>query len=211
MIRVIHCRRTLLLFVMAMLSSVGVWAQSNLTGVNTRTPTEALHVDGTMRVSEVILNGGPGYYYGYNVVSTNLFNQNALVVADKNGVLGKSYGEIEKFFYMPPILLPLHDYAADAAEKSVGGVYNINLYNHYVKQFTLADATTSVCSPSGNTTTNRLPVRALNELEFFVIYCPPNVFQSISVSETGVLTYRVLPGVSPDQFTYVNVVFKVKS
>lgn len=204
--------KRIFLFGIMVILSVGVWAQSNLTGVNTRTPTEMLHVNGTMRVQSVIPNGSLGYYYGANTIhATSLFAQHAVLVADKNGVLGRSAGAIEKFFYMPPILLPLHNYAAEPAEKTTDGIFRIDLYNHYKKQFSLADPTTSTCSPSGRSTAAVLPVRHVEDLEFFVIYCPPNVFQDISINDAGVLTYSVIPGVSPDQYTYVNVVFKIKS
>lgn len=210
MIRSFGFLRTLLFSLFAIIAG-GVWAQSEMVGVNTRNPTEKLHVNGTMRVQELIPNGQPGYYYqNYTPNTTNNFVQNQLLVADKNGVLGGSVGEIEKFFYMPPILLPLHNYAADPEEKTTDGIFRINLYNHYVKQFTLADGETSKCSPTGNNAANKIPIRPAQDLEFFVIYVTPNIFQNISVDDTGVLTYTVLPGIEPDEFTYVNIVFKMK-
>lgn len=211
MICVSDLKRILLLSSMAFLSCEA-WAQTNLTGVNTRTPTEVLDVNGTMRVQSLIPQGGKGYYYGsYTVHPSATFNQRRLLVADKNGVLGMSVGEIEKFFYMPPILLPLHNYAAEPEEKTTDGIFRINLYNHYKKQFSLEDPTTSTCSPSGKYGSNpKLPVRKVEDLEFFVIYCPPDIFQTISIDDAGVLSYSVIPGISPDQFTYVNIVFKMK-
>lgn len=110
-----------------------------------------------------------------------------------------------KFFYMPPIVLPTD--ASDPAYNSGTQVFTVNLHTAYSNQFGLAfSGTSSTKSPSSST----LPVIANNALEYFVIYYDNAVFQNVTLSDAGVLTYK-LPAVLPyTEKTFMNVVFKLK-
>lgn len=199
----------LLLLGVALMATGVTWAQSYLVGVNTRTPTENLHVNGTFRVGTLPTTGTTQVLYYSSNTPSGTFTENMLLVADANGVLGRSAGAIEFFFYMPPIMLPLHDYAASTDEKSVAGVFSIDLYQHYTKQFGMADATSSACSPSGTTSSGKLPVRPVGRLRFYVTYYDETVFENIQISDQGVLSYKV-KNATPTDRTFVNVIFGVK-
>jgi hypothetical protein len=67
---------------------------------------------------------------------------------------------------------------------------------------------TAIKSPSAGT----LPVLAANTLDYFVTYFDNTVFDpaSITLSDSGILTYKVLSSGTVTEKTYMNIVFKVK-
>lgn len=110
-----------------------------------------------------------------------------------------------RFFYMPSVLLPTD--ASDPSYNAATGSFVIDLYtNAYSKQFGLTDASSSTKS-NGATT---LPILQSNAFEYFVTYYDNTVFQNVSVSNTGVLTYKLPSVVNVSDKTFMNIIFKLK-
>ena len=80
-------------------------------GVDTRTPTEVLDVNGTMRVRQLPQKGNSTIFTTTAGTASATANQpfvpNRLVVADANGVLGAASSAAPRWFYMPSVPLPL--------------------------------------------------------------------------------------------------------
>ncbi|MDL2303056.1 hypothetical protein LJC28_01535 [Dysgonomonas sp. OttesenSCG-928-D17] len=112
--------------------------------------------------------------------------------------------ETDSFFYIPSIVLPTDtgDPAYDDALKQ----FSLDLYSIYAGQFGMADLTTTIKSSS----TATLPVFANNRLDYFVIYYDKAVFEIVSLSDTGVLVYKLVDGYTISEKTYMNIVLKVK-
>lgn len=130
----------------------------------------------------------PGYYY-------------------YDGNLWQSIGPDQnmRFFYMPSIVLPTD--ASDPAYNSGTQTFTINLYTAYSNQFGLVGAGSSATKSPASTT---LPVMASNALEYFITYFDNTVFQNVTLSDAGVLTYR-LPATLPlTEKTFMNIVLKLK-
>lgn len=199
-------------------------AQSNnkKVAVGTRTPTETLDVNGTLRVAVLPEDGDQLIFTQSDGTAAANFDQrytaNRVVMADKNGVLGFAPAPPAGFFYMPPVLLPLSKYAVDnvfagkgfgyeapAAGASVNGTYTINLHSLYQEQF----QTTTKSNASAS-----LPVYPAAQLDFFVTYYDAEIFQDVQLSNQGVLTYKVKTkagkDITPTENTFMNVIFRVK-
>lgn len=108
------------------------------------------------------------------------------------------------FFYMPCIVLPTD--TDDAAYNQATNEFTIDLYYNYATQFGLTDGSTS----TKNSGAAGLPVSASNALDYFIIYYDNTVFTSVSVSDAGLLTYKLADQYSITDKTYMNIVFKAK-
>ena len=123
-----------------------------------------------------------------------------IVVADAtSGVLKQMNSAMPRFFYMPSIVIPT------AADQVTDGTTfgTINLYNRYSTQF----ATPTVSNP-GKTTT--LPVLAASALDYYITWFDATVFDNVTVSNTGVLTYTVKANADVTVGSFMNIVFAVK-
>ncbi|AWG25778.1 hypothetical protein [Flavobacterium kingsejongi] len=123
-----------------------------------------------------------------------------IVVADAtSGVLRQMNSAMPRFFYMPSIVIPT------AADQITDGTTfgTINLYNRYSTQF----ATPTVSNP-GKTTT--LPVLAASALDYYITWFDATVFDNVTVSNTGVLTYTVKANADVTVGSFMNIVFAVK-
>lgn len=205
-------------------------AQTNdKVAVGTRNPTETLHLNGTLRVA-VLPEDGEQLIFTNNSGKAEAnhdqrYTSYRVVVADKNGVLGLAPAPPVGYFYMPPVLLPLSEYAmknsfkttteytytpAPAGTQNINGTYKVDLHKLYEKQFKHPQATSS--------TTSELPFHGASELDFFVTYYDPAVFANVTLSNAGILTYSVkkqqVAGVwkdiSPTGNTLMNIIFRVK-
>ena len=158
----------------------------------TATATNTLAVAG-------LQNTAAAAYNGTNGVSTD-----RVVVADANGVLKQVKATMPKFFYMPSIIVPT---AADqfVAETGVSGESfgTINLYDRYKKQFGTPMAQNAAV-------TTALPVLPSGELDYYITWYDTNVFASVSVSNTGILTYTVKANADVTIGSFMNIVFAVK-
>ena len=105
-----------------------------------------------------------------------------------------------KFFYMPSIIIP-----TDASQVSAGQTFGeINLHQRYADQF----GGGGLVNNPGATTS--LPILPANELDYYITWYDTNVFQNVSVSDSGVLTYDVLSNADVSVGSFMNIVFVVK-
>ena len=132
----------------------------------------------------------PGYYYNDGTKWVRLLTEAASVTP--------------KFFYMPSIVLPtdISDPSYDPGTQE----FIIELHDLYAEQFGLTKSASSV-KGTGATT---LPVLADNALEYFITYYDNTVFQNITLSNTGVLKYKLSPVFTFSEKTFMNIVLKVK-
>lgn len=125
----------------------------------------------------------------------------------------------DTWFYAPPIILPTTsdsdilggNYTYTIIEGI--GVYNVNLYQIYNSQFTnaLKPDNAPVLVPDNQ-----------NDLDFYITYYDPNVFENVAISETGLLSYTIKPTDPPTppvanpvngiitEKTFMNIIFKKK-
>ena len=103
-------------------------------------------------------------------------------------------------FYAPSIALPTKESSTS---------YTINLYDEYLKQYTLTDSSTSKKSDPNAT----LPTYGNTDLYYFITYYDKDVFTNVNISNNGILTYNVTSTgeAAVSEKTYMNVVFKVKN
>jgi putative uncharacterized protein (fragment) len=48
------------------------------------------------------------------------------------------------------------------------------------------------------------------DLEFYITYYDSNVFKDVSINNSGVLKYRVIAGSEATEYTFMDVIFKLK-
>lgn len=198
-------------------------------GVNTKNPTENLHVNGTLRVQKLPANGTA------NAISTKAdgtgstdvdqrFNAQYVVTADKNGVLGRVSSIETKLFYMPAVHLPLteDEVAVDASNPSYlshFGWYSptdgfgIGIYALFSHQFDLnpnIDATLIVKSDPASRLWKPLWGYVPEDFDYFITYYDTDVFENVSVTADGLLRYKVKAGAVATPKTYMNIVLKKK-
>lgn len=132
----------------------------------------------------------PGYYYNDGIKWIKLFAEVSAVTP--------------KFFYMPSVVLPTD--TADPSYNTATQEFTIDLYTLYREQFELTNSASSI-KGAGATT---LPVLASNDLEYFIPYYDNTVFQNITLSNTGILKYKLFAQFTYSEKTFMNIVFKVK-
>lgn len=212
----------------ALCLTLAAQAQTNKkVAVGTRTPTETLHIDGSLRVATLPEDGEQLIFTKSDGTAADNFNQrytaNRVVMADMNGVLGLSPTPPPGFFYMPPVLLALSKHAVDnvlqgqgftyaavAGQPGVNGVYTVNLHTLYRNQFQSPRARSSASAS--------LPLHQAAELDFFVTYYDKEVFEDVNLTAAGLLTYKVKrhqvngvwQDITPTEKTFMNVIFRVK-
>jgi len=110
-----------------------------------------------------------------------------------------------QFFYMPSIVLPIDNSDPTLYKSYDGTTFTVDLYKNYADQFNITIGTKS------NSAINPLPVYGATELEYFITYYDTNVFATVSVSDTGILTYTLKPSPLPiSEKTFMNIIFEVK-
>ncbi|UGU16296.1 hypothetical protein LS482_00155 [Sinomicrobium kalidii] len=98
-----------------------------------------------------------------------------------------------KFFYMPSVAVPT---------EVRGTPQTLDLYSMYSNQFGTPMAK--------NSTATTLPVLPAGALNYYITYYDDTVFESVSVSDAGVLTYTVKTGAEISSASFMNIVFEVK-
>ncbi|WP_299001304.1 hypothetical protein [uncultured Tenacibaculum sp.] len=129
--------------------------------------------------------------------------ENDVWITDTNLVSiwdGSNWKSIHRIFYPPSLALPMP--SVINGTDNVGMTYN--LHSDYSNQFSLPAATSAK-----STSAPDLPIYAANQLWYYVTYFDPSIFQDISISDTGVMTYTV-KALPTDDNTIINVVFVVK-
>ena len=109
------------------------------------------------------------------------------------------------FFYMPSILLPV-DTSDPVAYNAVTQTFTVDLYAKYAEQFGLTQPGSSAQSPNATA----LPVYSGSELSYYIIYYDNAVFGNVSVSNSGILTYKLVSSPVFSEKTYMNIVLQVK-
>src|SRR5690606_24946461 len=89
-----------------------------------------------------------------------------------------------KFFYMPSVEIPTHNTSTGTL---LTGTQTIDLYASYTEQFGFTGGANQVRSNASST----LPTLPADELDYFITYFDTDVFENVSVSALGVLTYSV--------------------
>lgn len=220
----------------AMVVATGAAAQTQprtkaKVGVNTKNPTENLHVNGTLRVQKLPANGTA------NAISTKAdgtgstdvdqrFNAQYVVTADKNGVLGRVSSIETKLFYMPAVHLPLteEELALNPSNPSYLSHFTpgysptygfqIGLYSLFAHQFDITpnfDAIPHIVKSDPSA-----PLWKANwgyvaeDFDYFITYYDTDVFEDVSVTADGLLRYKVKAGAVATPKTYMNIVLKKK-
>src|SRR5690606_29364891 len=125
--------------------------------------------------------------------------EDQIVVVDPvSGVLRQSKAAMPKFFYMPSIVFDV--------STTVNGATR-NLHEEYIKQFTGTGNPTLVGSVNAPADIPNLPDPT--DLYYYVTYYDTEIFEIVSISETGLLTYNV-KSTSPTEASFMNIVFVVK-
>lgn len=173
--------------------------------------------------SLLIYNNGTilpeGFYYWKSNIENNVDNGSWIAVGSESSVL-------PKFFYMPSVILPTTLAQSQLPNPNYGGVgdttnppfvnkpgmsydesskvFTINLYEIFSNQFT---------SPLVNTgAQNGLAdfVLAANHYDYFITKADESVFTDVTLSELGVLTYKVKENAVARDGSYMNIVLKAK-
>ncbi len=137
----------------------------------------------------------PGYYY-WSVDAWNKLLTEASIA---------NQASMPKFFYMPSIAMPTHPNHIVPGDgfSMIGGYYSVSLYGKYLDQFGVPKAVNL-----GQTTI--LPVLLKGELDYYITSYDVAVFEEVSVSNEGNLTYRIIPNSQVTAATFMNIVFAVK-
>lgn len=194
-----------------------LWGQAltDPVGVGVRTATEMLHVRGAVRIQSLPHPSTPNSTHTRPDGSLSPGGQDQMLDpslthrvlhADAHGVLGYFPAAKSMYFHMPCIVLPLD--TANPSYNPGTGVFSVDLYQRYVDQFTspIPPGSSMASSP----TSGSLPIEQSADLEFYVTYYDPLVFSNVSVDNSGLLRYKVLPGSEATANTYMNVIFRVK-
>ena len=139
----------------------------------------------------------PGYYYWMDTTWNRLMTESS--------VMQQLKATMPKFFYMPSIAMPTHTthfVTGDGFSESAG-VFSVNLHTRYESQFSNIENV----SP-GRTTT--LPILPANELDYYITGYDKAVFENVSVSNIGVLTYKIKANAVVSSSTFMNIVFAVR-
>jgi hypothetical protein len=142
----------------------------------------------------------PGYYYfdGSKWVSFYSSNNKA-------------------WFYAPSIALPTSEAGVPVSSNSgisydaTTDTFEVDLYSIYKKQFNVTDSNINSTFVKSDPSASLNSFES-NELDYFIIYYDNSVYDAatITLSTSGILTYKILATGIVTQNTYMNVVFKEK-
>jgi len=153
------------------------------------------------------------------------FNAQYVVTADKNGVLGRVSSIETKLFYMPAVHLPLteEELALNPSNPSYLSHFTpgysptygfqIGLYSLFAHQFDISpnfDATQIVKSDPSAALWKSHWGYVGTDFDYFITYYDTEVFENVSVTDDGLLRYKVKAGAVPTAKTYMNIVLKKK-
>lgn len=125
-----------------------------------------------------------------------------IISADATGVLKIVKGAMPKFFYAPSVVIPTHT----SAGVVLSGTQTLDVYSIYAQQFGFTAGTGQARSNGAS----NLPVLPANQLDYFITYFDTNVFNTVSVSTTGVISYTVKTTAVATEAAFMNIVFKVQ-
>lgn len=124
-----------------------------------------------------------------------------VLVTDSEGFPKWDSGAMPKFFYMPSIMIALSEdqFVKEVEGESFG---TLNLHKRYVKQFNTPLASSNNAPP--------LPIAAETDLYYYITWYDTAVFDSVTLSETGILKYSVKPNAEVTAGSFMNIVFALK-
>lgn len=171
-------------------------------GIGTSNPTNTFHVVST---------GNPVRFEGLQTGASG----DRVVVSDTSGVLRLAPTATSQYFYAPSAVLPTvnANLPSYTTYNSSAGIFTVDLYAIYSNQYGLTgNVSGSTRTSLKNATATTLPVLGASMLEYFIIYFDNTVFDpnSITISDTGVMTYKILPSAVVTEKTFMNIVFKIK-
>lgn len=126
-------------------------------------------------------------------------NAETVLILTESDVVKAAKAAMPKFFYMPSIQIPTH--SDQVAQGETFGV--IDLYKKYKSQFSTPLKKNSLASTS-------LPVLNQNDLDYFITWYDTSIFENVSVSNDGVLTYSINPEATYVNGAFMNIIFAVK-
>lgn len=193
----------------AFLAALAATAQTvDKVGVDTRTPTEVLDVNGTARVRQLPKVGSNTIFTTSAGTSSATANQpfapKYSVVADAHGVLGTA----PHWFYMPSVVLPIDPSKVNPPHSTeAGGTYSVDLYALYSGQFA---GGTDFSNRVSSSPSAALTTFAATDFDYFVTYYDAAVFDQVAVTASGILSYRLKSDFVVSERTYMNIVLQVK-
>lgn len=204
----LFCFFGFVLFVTQAYSQNFVWI--NPSEYNYDKPSEVLDVNGTMRVRRLPVNNEANGIHAYGMVDDyssdiplTTFVARYAVVANQDGVLGRANLPAANWFYMPPMNLPVS--IDDPRYSADDQFFTVNLHEEYQRQFSLPPGASA--ATAGATS---LQTFSANELDYYVTYYDHSVFQDVSLTDQGILKYKIktLSDLTPD--TFFTVIFRVR-
>lgn len=154
----------------------------------------------------LVISGLPKEGVQKHDATDNIIQDHLLAVGNDN-IVKALKAAMPKFFYMPSIVMPT---ASDQFIDGDGftfveatGVFTVSLYDRYADQFRTP-------AKSNPTTTTTLPVLPANELDYYITWYDNTVFEDVSVTDTGILTYTISITADITMGTFMNIVFAVK-
>lgn len=130
-----------------------------------------------------------------------------------------THKSVVSYFYAPSIALPTT--STDVSTSSTDDIwyeasnqtFHVKLFEVYKRQYSLTGnvsgaGRTALKNPSANS----LPTLSDSDLDYFVTYFDNKVFDpnTITLDNSGNLSYQVLSSAIPTEDTFMNIVFKVK-
>lgn len=173
--------------------------------------------------SLLIFNNGTALPTGFYYWKANVVNgtDNGTWIA-----VGSEVSSMPKFFYMPSVVLPTtlaQSQTINPAYLGVGDttnpqfvnkygmeynqstkVFTINLYNIFSAQFTSPFKTSSSATGLSGFVLNS------NHYEYYITKVDTTVFEDVTLSDDGVLTYKVIENAVARDGSYMNIVLKAK-
>ena len=123
--------------------------------------------------------------------------QGSILVADGNG--GVSYKELKatmpKFFYLPSIYLDV----------TPGLTGSRNVYDDYSKQFSQPKHANPKAGANA-----KLPVLPSSALNYYISFLDDDIFEEVSISDQGILNYKVKANAVVTDRSYLNIVLEVR-
>lgn len=207
-------KKALLLIALTLGITVGALAQN--VGVGTKTPNANAILDVTSTAKGLLLprlaltattNFFPltAHVAGMTVYNTATANDVTPGFYYNDGtkwwrMLPEKPGTPANWFYMPSVTIPLN--------VTLNTDQTINLYTAYTGQFT--NFTGARAALKNTSAPINIPiVPAANQLNYYVTDYDASVLSITSISDAGLMTYRVLKNTA-DACSYINIVFVLK-
>lgn len=108
------------------------------------------------------------------------------------------------WFYMPSIAIPV-SYTTESDRSKT-----INLYEEYKRQMNTSGTNSRIVSSDNSQPSVLSSVPTADRFIYYVTDYDPNLFETVAVSPSGVLTYKIKTGAVATSESYMNIVFVAK-